>query len=157
MSVDNRSLLVCVICVCKLQGYICQRSQHREQSRSRADRKKTTSIDWAWWPSGVEHVSNSSRHSLEDPDLNPPSGLPICTLPLCLTLTQQKISQNLGVMHYAQLQETNPGGLIQQSTRLQTERSGVRVPATHQVLGQISQFKWQRQGIQIMHLVTRIV
>ena len=28
-----------------------------------------------WWPSGLGRVSNSSRHSLEDPGLNPCSGL----------------------------------------------------------------------------------
>ena len=29
----------------------------------------------SWWPSSLEHVSNSSRHALEDPDLNPRLGL----------------------------------------------------------------------------------
>ena len=31
----------------------------------------TTSKNQPWWPSGLERVSNSSRHSLEDPGLNP--------------------------------------------------------------------------------------
>ena len=42
----------------------------------------------------------SSRPSLEDPGSNPHLGFPICTLPVCLT-SQQKTSQNLGVMFYA--------------------------------------------------------
>ena len=32
----------------------------------------TTKTDRQWWLSGLEHVSNSSRHSLEDPGSNPP-------------------------------------------------------------------------------------
>ena len=30
---------------------------------------------WLWWPSSLERVSNSSRHSLQDSGLNPRSGL----------------------------------------------------------------------------------
>ena len=33
-----------------------------------------------WWPSGLERVSNSSRHSLEDPGSNPRLGLPYRSL-----------------------------------------------------------------------------
>ena len=32
-----------------------------------------------WWPSGLEGVSNSSRHSLEDPGSNPARGIFIHT------------------------------------------------------------------------------
>ena len=35
--------------------------------------------NWSWWPSGLEFVSNSSRHSLEDPGLNPTLGVFIPT------------------------------------------------------------------------------
>ena len=36
---------------------------------------KKTIKDRPWWPSGLERVSNSSRHSLEDPGLNPTRGM----------------------------------------------------------------------------------
>ena len=34
----------------------------------------TAKLNRPWWPSGLEHVSNSSRHSLKDPGSNPEYG-----------------------------------------------------------------------------------